>query len=62
MIKALGLSLMFIRFAGDPEDGDNRVIGILGQRDVLNWLVRSFLDATDADILDGVASILCQLL
>jgi len=37
---------------GDPEDGDNRVIGILGQRDVLNWLVRSFLDATDADILD----------
>ena len=39
--------------AGDWTDDDTRVTGILGQRDLLNWFVRCFLDAGDADILDG---------
>jgi CBS domain-containing protein len=37
---------------GDWTDDDTRVTGILGQRDLLNWFVRCFLDAGDADILD----------
>jgi CBS domain-containing protein len=37
---------------GDWTDDDTRVTGILGQRELLNWFVRSFLDAGDADIMD----------
>jgi hypothetical protein len=43
----------YLATAGDWTDDDTRVTGILGQRDLLNWFVRCFLDAGDADILDG---------
>jgi CBS domain-containing protein len=42
---------------GDPNDEDTRVIGILSEREVMAWFVRSFLDAVDTDPFKGYASL-----
>jgi len=41
---------------GDYTDQDTRITGILGQRDVLNWFVRSYLDAGDSELLGEVSA------
>lgn len=58
-IMAIGPDVRYLPVVsdiGDWTDEDTRVTGILGQRDVLNWFVRSFLDAGDAEIMDDADS------